>query len=122
VAVEEEAQSRGELVDVETGCHRRLDVREAVRQREGQLLRGGAARLADVVAADRDRVPSGHVLGAEEDDIGDQAHRRLHREDELLLRDVLLEDVVLQRAAELSEAHTLLVGDNQVLREHDRRR
>ena len=39
-----------------------LDVVEAVGQREGQLLHGGRAGLADVVAADRHRVPLRHVL------------------------------------------------------------
>ena len=37
---------------------RRVDVGEAVRQRERELLRRRRARLADVVAGDRDRVPS----------------------------------------------------------------
>ena len=87
-------------VDVETGRPSELDVREPVRERERELLRGGAARFADVVAGDRDRVPAGHLGLAEPDRVGDDPHRRPGREDELLLRLVLLEDVVLERAAQ----------------------
>ena len=45
------------VVDVEPGVDAPLHVLDAVAQRERQLLRGGRARFADVVAADRDRVP-----------------------------------------------------------------
>ena len=50
--VEEEAQPRRELIDVQAPRDRLLDVREAVLQRERQLLRGRRTRLANVVAAD----------------------------------------------------------------------
>ena len=122
VAVEEEAETRREVVDVEPGGDGRLDVGEAVGEREGQLLGGGAARLADVVPAHRDGMPARHVGSAEGDHVGDQPHRRLHRVDELLLGDVLLEDVVLEGAPEAVDRHTLLLGDHQVLREDDRGR
>ena len=56
------------------------------------------AGLADVIAADRDRVPARHVLGAEREHVGDEPHRRPRREDVFLLRDEFLEDVVLNRA------------------------
>ena len=42
-------------------CEPELDVREAVRERERELLRGRRARFADVVAGDRDRVPLRHL-------------------------------------------------------------
>ena len=51
VAVEEEREPRREVVDVEAARDRRLDVLDAVGQREGQLLRRRRAGLADVVAA-----------------------------------------------------------------------
>ena len=100
VGVEEEAQARREIVDVEAALERVLDVGEPVLERERQLLRGGRAGLADVVAADRDRVPARHLLGAPLDHVGHQPHRRVDREAPLLLRDVLLEDVRLDRPAE----------------------
>ena len=61
VGVEEEGEPRGEVVDVEAALDRPLDVGEAVLEREGELLLGGRAGLADVVAGDRDRVPARHV-------------------------------------------------------------
>ena len=45
----------------EPAAQRRLDVGEAVGEGEGELLRGRRPGLADVVAGDRDRVPSRHL-------------------------------------------------------------
>ena len=46
-------------------------------------------------------MPARHLRGAERDRVAHEPQRRARREDELLLRLVLLQDVVLQRAAEL---------------------
>ena len=100
VGVEEERQPRRERVDRQPGLQRQLDVGEPVGQRERQLLGGRRAGLADVVAGDRHRVPARHLGGGERDRVAHQSHRRPRREHELLLRLVLLQDVVLQRAAE----------------------
>ena len=48
--------------------------------------------------------------------------RRRGREDPLLLRDVLLEDVRLNRAAQRCDRHALLLADARVEREQHRRR
>ena len=72
---EEEAQSAREAIDVEAAGDGRLDVGDGVGEREGQLLGGGRAGLAHVVAADRDRVPARHLGRAELEDVGHQAHR-----------------------------------------------
>ena len=53
----------------------RFAVGDAVGERERELLHGGGARLADVVAGDRDRVPARTLRGAREE-IGGQPHRR----------------------------------------------
>jgi hypothetical protein len=82
-------------------CMRPADVLQAVGQGEGQLLGGGGARLPDVVAADADGVPERHLFGGELDRVRHQPHGGLRREDELLLGDVLLQDVVLDGAAQL---------------------
>ena len=58
VAVEEERQPRREVVDAQAALEGRLDVGHPVGDRERQLLDRGRAGLADVVAADRDRVPA----------------------------------------------------------------
>nr|WP_297805735.1 hypothetical protein [Tepidiforma sp.] len=64
VAGEEEAEAAGEVVDVEAGADGRLDVGDAVGEGEGDLLGGGAAGLAHVVAGDGDGVPLRHVVSA----------------------------------------------------------
>jgi hypothetical protein len=102
VAVEEERQARGELVDVELAGQPELDVPEPIGERERELLRGGRSRLADVVAGDRERLVRRDLVGAVLHQVADQAQVRLGLEQPLLLRDVLLEDVGLQRAVELA--------------------
>ena len=114
VGVEEEGEARGEVVDVDARVDAGLDVGDAVGQGEGQFLHGGGAGLADVVAADGDGVPAGH-LGRAEPMVSTM--RRIDgrgREDPGLLGDVLLEDVVLDGAAELVPGHALLLGHGEV--------
>ena len=122
VAVEEERQPGRELVDLEPAGERRLGVGDRVREREGDLLHRRAALLADVVAGDRDRVPLRDPLGAVLEDVGGQPHRRLGRVDVVAARDVLLEHVVLDRAAQLLRRHALLLADQLVEQQQDRRR
>jgi hypothetical protein len=64
VRVEEERNPGRERVHVEPRAYRGIDVREAVREREREFLRGGRARFADVIARDRDRVPLRELAGA----------------------------------------------------------
>ena len=122
VRVEEEAQPRRERVDVEPARDLLLDVGEAVLEREGQLLRRGRARLADVVAGDADRVPARQLARAPLHHVAQQAHRLIDREAPLLLGDVLLEDVGLDRPAQPVARHARLLGRHHVERHHDRRR
>ncbi len=75
VGVEEERQAGRELVDRQARASGELHVREAVRERERQLLERSRTGLADVVAGDRDRVPAGHLGRAERDGVAHQAHR-----------------------------------------------
>ena len=101
VRVEEERQAGREPLDVEAARQAQLDVAEAVGERERELLRGRRAGLADVVAGDRQRLVGRDLGGAVLHQVADQAQVRLGREQPLLLGDVLLEDVGLQRAVEL---------------------
>ena len=50
-ALKKKREPRPEGVDVEPGLDRGLHVGDAVGESEGELLRGGGARLADMVAA-----------------------------------------------------------------------
>ena len=120
--VEEEGKPRRELVHVHAPRHSPLDIGEAVRERERKLLRRRRARLADVVAGDRDRMPLRELRRTPLHHVRNQPHRRLGREDVLLLRDVLLEDVRLDRPPQRRRRHPLLLTHRDVEREQDRRR
>ena len=100
VRVEEEREALAEAIDVEPGVDGRLDVRDRVREREGHLLDGRRSRLADVIPADRDRVPVRQLPLAEREDVGHDPERRPRRVDVGAARDVFLQDVVLNRAGE----------------------
>ena len=99
-----------------------LDVFDPVAKRECELLRCGRARLANVVAAHRNRVPLRHLLCAEGKHVGDEPHRGTRRIDVLLLRDEFLEDVVLNGARQRLPADTLLLRHNEVHGEQHRGR
>ena len=121
-AAKKKRQPAGEGVDVKPARAGRLDVGDAVGEGEGQLLGRGRAGLAHVVAADRDRVPARQLARAELEDVRHQAHRGCRGIDVRAARDVLLEDVVLDRAAQLGARDATLVGDGDVEGEQDRRR
>jgi len=97
-------------------------VREAVRQREGELLRGGRPRFADVIARDGNRVPQRRVSRAPLEHIDDDLERGLDRIHPGVLRHVFLEDVVLHRAAERMTRNALPLGRRHVEAEQQRRR
>ena len=72
-----------------------------MREREGDLLDGGRAGLADVITADGNRVPVRHFTLAEGEDVGDDPQGGAGRIDVRAARDVLLQNVVLNRAGQL---------------------
>ena len=120
MGVEEERELRREVVDVEAGLDRGLDVLEPVAERERELLGGRRPRLADVVPRNGDRIEVRDLLGTELEDVRDDPHRGLRREYVGVARDVLLEDVVLDRPAELFAIDPRLVADRDVHREQHR--
>ena len=122
VRIEEERQARGERVDRQPALLPELHIGEPVGEREGELLDGGRARLADVIPGDADRVVPGDVRRAERHQVADQPQVRPGREQPFLLRRVLLEDVGLQRAAQPVDIDTLPFGRSQVAGEDPRGR
>ena len=121
VRVEEEAEARTELVHIEAAPARPLDVLDAVIQSERQFLQRGRAGLANVVSADGNRVEAGREFRAELESVDHQPHRRRRRIDVFLLRDVFLENVVLNRAGNLFPVRALLLRDHQIHRPQHRR-
>ena len=114
VGVEEEGKLRNELIHVHAAAHAPFDIFDAVAQRERQFLNGGRARFANVITADGDGIEFGSVAYAEFERVDDQAHRRLRRINVFLLRDVFLQDVVLQRAGDFLPVRALLFRDGQI--------
>ena len=109
VADEEERQPRRELIDV----HASRDDFLAIGDREGQdecdFLHGVAADVGQVIAAEADRVDLRRRLGAVHDEIAQQPDGLTHRIDPLLLRDVFLQRIRLQRAGELAQIAAALL-------------
>ena len=94
-----------------------------MRERERDLLNGRRTGFADVIAADRNRVPVGQLTLAEREDVGDQAQRMAWRIDIGAARHVFLQDIVLNRAGQFLQRHALAFRDRDVERQqHDRRR
>ena len=106
-------------VDVQSRGAGGFDVGDGVGERERHFLHRRRAGFADVVAADRDRVPLRHLALAEREDVGDDAQRRFRRVDVGAARDVLLEDVVLNRARQARRARALAPGHGDVERQQD---
>jgi hypothetical protein len=115
-------KKKARRVDLQPALQRRFDVGDRVGEGEGDLLHGRAALLADVVPGDRDRVPFRHVLAAVLEDVGGQPHRRLRRIDVVAAGHVLLQHVVLDGSAQLLRGHPLLLADQLVEQQQDRRR
>ncbi len=99
-----------------------VDVGDRVGQRERHFLDRGRSGLADVVTADRDRVPVRQLALAPREDVGHDAERVPRRIDVGAARDVFLQDVVLDRAGEPVERHALPAGHRDVERQQDDRR
>jgi hypothetical protein len=79
VDVPEEREARREGVHRESAGQPVLDVGESVGEREGQLLHRGGARLADVIAGNRDRIPAGRVLRGPLEHVHDDLERGFGR-------------------------------------------
>ena len=110
------------LVHVQALGHGGLHILLPVGQREGQLQRLVGPGLLHVVAADRDRVELRHVFRRVLDDVADDLHRRLGRVDVGVADHELLEDVVLDGAAQLILCNALLLGGHHVARQHRQHR
>ncbi len=114
--IEEEREARRKVIHIQPGIDRRLDVGNAVRQREGNFLYSRAPGLPDMVAADADGIPPGHLICRKAEGIGDQAHGGPRRKDIGTPGHVFLQNVVLNRAPELRRRHALRLRDGDVHR------
>src|SRR5215813_8167931 len=120
VRVEEKGKLRRKIVNLHAATQSPFDILHAVPQCEGEFLYSGRTSFANVVAADGNRIELGRVLDGELEGIYDKAHGRFGRVDIFLLRDVFLEDVVLQGTGDLFPVGALFFGDREVHRPNDR--
>ena len=96
----EEAQARREIVDIQTRVDSGAYVFQAVGQRVAEFDIGGRARFLHVIAADRNAVELRHVRRAIAEDVADDPHGGGRRIDVGVADHELLEDVVLNGAAQ----------------------
>ena len=75
-----------------------------------------------MVAADADRIPPRQPLRRKLHRIHHQPQRRLRRKDIFVLRDILLENIVLQSPADFFRRDALLFRHHQIHRPNNRRR
>ena len=114
MGIEEEAQPGSEIIDLQPAAQSPLHILHPVIKGEGQLLQRRRTGLANVISADGDRVEARSEERSELDGVDHQPHGGRGRKDVFLLRDVFLQDVVLQRARDLFPVAALLLDGHQV--------
>ena len=112
--IEEEAEAGSETIHGKAAFERPIDIFDAVAQSECQLLHGGGSSFANMIAADGNRIETRNALGGIFDNVSHQAHGGSRRKNVFLLRDVFLEDVVLQGARHARPIHALLFADREI--------
>src|SRR5689334_8401157 len=88
VRIEEEREAWRKIVDFQSGFQSRFDVSDRISKGEGDLLDRGRAGFANMIAADRNRVPLRHFTRAKRERIGNQSQTRLRWKDVSPARDV----------------------------------
>ena len=122
VRVEEKAEPWAEVVHVQPASPRPFHVLHAVVKGECQFLQRGRTGLANVISADRNGIEARGELCAEFKSINYQPHGRRRWVDVFLLRNVFLENVVLNRARNVRPVSSLFFCNNQVHGPQHRRR
>src|SRR5207253_8217550 len=83
------------------------------RRRHTRWPRDWSSDVCSSDLADADRVPLRHMLRAELNRVGHEPDRRLGRKDKFVLGVELLEDVVLDGAAEVPPVHALVRSEER---------
>ncbi len=114
MGVKEKRETRRKVIDVEAGLDPRLDIGEAVSQRESKLLHCSGAGFPNMITADADSIPARHLARRKSKYIGDQPHRRLRGKDPRFLRGIFFKDIVLDSAAHPIEPDPPLQGAGKI--------
>ena len=115
-------QSRSKVVHGQPSFDATLDVLKAVRQGKRELLHGGSASLANVITRNRYRIPMRRVFAAPLEHVDNDLECGFGRVHPSMLCHVLLENVVLHRAADLRNIDALFFGGCHVEAKQQRRR
>ena len=115
----EERKPWREFVDGQTGRDTGPRILQPIGQRVGEFEIGGGSCLLHVIAGYRDRIELRHPLGCVSENIGDDFHRGGGRIDKGVPHHELLENVVLDRAAEFFGRNALFFTGHDIER-HDR--
>ena len=107
-------------VDAAARAHA-IEHADRIGERERELLHRRRAGLLQVIAAHVRRIPLRQVRDAVLVGLRDQIERRLGREDVRAAREVLLDDVVLGRAAQAGLGHAAFARERDVEREQPHR-
>ena len=114
VGIPEEGQTASESVDVHAGFQGSFYVSDAVGDGEGDFLGSRGTSFTDVVTGNGDGVPFRNVLGAIFEDVGDEAHGGLRREDVRAAGSVFFQDIVLNGAAKSFLRNALFLRNGDV--------
>src|SRR5690349_13837370 len=87
VGIEQEAEPRRKINDVENAVQGPSDIFNTVPQCEGELLRCCRSGFADMITADRNGVETWGVAGPELDRVRHQSHGWVRRENVFFLSD-----------------------------------
>ena len=117
--VEEERDARRKLIDLQAGFESSLDISNGIGEGKGQFLDRRRPGLSDVIAADRNCVPVGHLERAEREGVRNQAQRRFRRKDVGPARDVFLQNIVLNSAVYFGKRNALLARDREIETQQD---
>ena len=119
MGIEEEGEARREIIHGQTAPERGLHISDGVAESKRHFLHGSRARFANVISADRNRVPLGRALAAESENIGHDAQRWSQREDVSPARDVLFQNIVLNRSGKPRNIHALFFRHCEIERKQD---
>src|SRR2546421_462423 len=114
MGIEEERNARREFIYFETSRDGCFDISDSISQSEGHFLHGGGSCFANVIAADRDRVPLRNFARAKSERVRYQTQRGARRINVGPAGDVFLQNVVLNCPAKLVEFYAILFRHRQI--------
>ena len=114
MSIPEEGQTSSEIINIQAGFNSRIDIGNAVGDGESDFLGSSRASFTNVIAGNRDGVPQGNVFRAIFENIGNQTHGRLRRENVSTASRILFQNIILDGAAQFVSADALFLANGDV--------